>query len=62
MEVKNIKKVMAYGEKVKFKGRSYILTGCILRFEENDFYYQVELKDLKADSITICRLEDIKVE
>ena len=62
MEVKSIKKAMAYGQKVKFKSRSYILTGCILRFGENAFYYQVELKDSKADSIIICRLEDVKVE
>ncbi len=39
---------------------TYILTGCIIRKDKNgEFYYSVELKDLRLNSIAIARLEDI---
>lgn len=40
----------------------YIFTGCTIRKNENGFYYQAELEDLKNNrSILICRLEDVKL-
>lgn len=40
----------------------YILTACILRKDKQGrFYYQAELKDLKANSVCIVPLEKVKV-
>lgn len=54
------------GKEVLLSARSgeshYLLTGCILRKNENGFFYQVELQDFKNKrSVLICRLEDVKI-
>lgn len=40
--------------------KPYILTGCIIRKNDNGFYYQAEIKDLKSNSLLICDLSRIK--
>lgn len=45
---------------VLYKKQKYILKACILRLNDNlEFYYQAELSELHANSVTICRLEDV---
>ncbi len=39
----------------------YRISACITRFsKENGWFYQLELKDLNANSITIASLEDVQ--
>lgn len=37
----------------------YILTGCILRKREADFYYQAELLDPNKNSLVIADLDNV---
>lgn len=37
----------------------YILTGCIIRQNEQGFYYQAELKDVKANSVLVVSLKNV---
>lgn len=39
----------------------YILTGAIFRKNESGFYYQLELTNLRENSIVIARLEDVNI-
>lgn len=56
-EVKsNMNKAVKYKDSTKYK-----LSACILRKDKSGFFYQAELKDSKANSIVICKLEDIEV-
>ncbi|MDN5307961.1 MAG: hypothetical protein PWP16_1324 [Eubacteriaceae bacterium] len=38
----------------------YKFKGCTLRRNEKGFYYEAELLDLKANSLRVTRLEDIR--
>lgn len=58
MDLKDIKRHL--NNTVLYKNSQYILTACILRKNRDGFYYQVELEDIHANSISICRLEDIQ--
>lgn len=54
---KNLNRLVIY----KPTGTQYELTGCILRLNENGYYYQAEIKHLAGvPSIIYCRLEDIE--
>lgn len=58
MDLANIKKLM--NKQVHFNGTPYILNGLIIRKARFDFYYQVELKDMKAkSSLLIVPADDI---
>ena len=61
MDISRVK--MNLGRKVIYKNNQYLFSGCIMRVDENGFYYQAELQDLSAmHSIAICRLEDLMEE
>ena len=47
---------------VSYNGTAYILTGCTIRKNKktNDIFYQAELADIKARSVLVARLGDIK--
>lgn len=52
----NLNKLVVYRDKQD----TYKLTACIIRKQENKYFYQVELLDTKhGNSVMICRLEDI---
>lgn len=38
----------------------YRLVGCVLRKNDDGYYYGVELRDLKANSVMNAKLEDIQ--
>lgn len=58
-EVKrNLNKIVTYSNRDIQQGK-YKLTGCIIRRAGNKFYYQAELKDLKAESLIIASLENV---
>lgn len=46
---------------VIYNGSEYIMTACIFRLKDNgSLYCQVELKDKSANSVLICRFEDVE--
>ena len=62
-EVKsNLGKPVRFSNKKLFiESAMYILTGCILRKGDKDFYYQAELTDVRnSKSVLICRLDEIE--
>ena len=48
---------------VSYNGTAYILTGCTIRKNKktNEIFYQAELADIKARSVLVARLSEIKV-
>ena len=48
---------------VSYNGTAYILTGCTVRKNKktNDIFYQAEHADIKARSVLVARLSEIKV-
>ena len=58
MDIKEVKYNL--NRNVIYNGTQYRLTGCILRLNQDGFYYEAELIDLKAQSsLLICRLNEI---
>ena len=61
MDIKSVKYNL--NREVIYNGARYRFTGCILRLNQDGFYYQAELADLKArSSLIICRLDEIKTK
>ena len=62
MDISEVKRNM--NKMVRCNGRDdlYMLTGCMLRREVNDgeFWYQVELTDIKANALVYDDLEKIE--
>lgn len=62
-EVKrNLNKIVSYKDRMDGTEADYILAACIIRRNEKGFYYQVEIRDMKANSVTICRMEDVQAK
>lgn len=62
MRIEEVKKSL--NQMVTYKGKEnvYRLTACILRRNEEGYFYQAEISDIKSgNSVTICKLEDIEV-
>lgn len=48
-------------KEVVYNGKIYLFTACIFRLDENGaLRCQAELKDRLANSVLICRLEDVE--
>lgn len=59
MDRNNVKKNL--NKDVIYNGTEYLLTACIFRLKaDGSLYCQAEIKDKSANSILICRLEDIE--
>ncbi len=58
-EVKrNLNKIVSYKDNAEI----YRLTACILRKNENGFFYQAELLDTRhGRSLVICKLDEVEV-
>lgn len=60
-EVKrNLNKLVRYTNKSHGIDGIFLFTGCTLRKDE-DYYYDAEIKSMKANSIMNVSLEDIEV-
>ena len=48
---------------VSYNNTAYILTGCTIRKDKKtkEIFYQAELADIKAHSVLVARLSEIKV-
>ena len=61
MDIKRVKYNL--NRTVIHNGAPYLFTGCILRMNKDEFYYEAELRDTKARrSLLYCPLKDIKEE
>jgi hypothetical protein len=60
MQIGEVKKHMANKTKINHKGNDYIITACIMRILNGNWYYQLELKDIKANSVIIANMEVVK--
>lgn len=59
MDRKKIKENL--NREVFYNGSEYIMTACIFRLRDNGtLYCQAEIKDKSANSVMICRLEDVE--
>jgi len=59
MDIRIAKRII--GAKVKYDKHEYILNACILRRRENgQYYYQAELKELKANCVLIVSLDKVE--
>ena len=60
MKIEEVKRNL--NRDVMYKGITYKLTACTLRRNQEGFFYQAEILDLKSgNSVIICKLEDIEV-
>jgi glycyl-tRNA synthetase alpha subunit len=62
MQLKDIKPAMSAKTHVTYCDITYRITGIIMRLQDSEWIYQLELHDLKANSVTIARIEDVEVK
>ena len=60
MELRDVRK--HYGKTVTYQGIQYRLDKCIEQPAYNGYAYSVELHDLKANSVTIAKLNEVEIE
>lgn len=58
MQVSEVKS--AFGKIVNYAGSKYRLTAYILRSRNGKLLYQLELSDLKANSVLIAPMEEVE--
>lgn len=58
MKLAEVKKNL--NKPVDFKGKRYTLKSCIIRKNENGYYYEAEILDKCGNSIVICGLDEIE--
>lgn len=58
MQVSEVKS--AFGKIVNYAGGKYRLTAYILRSRSGKLLYQLELSDLKANSVLIAPMEEVE--
>jgi hypothetical protein len=60
MQIGEVKKYMASKTKINYKGNEYIITACTMRILNGNWYYQLELNDIKANSVIIANMEAVE--
>lgn len=60
MKIEQVKSAMANKSHVDYQGCKYYITACILRIYKNQWYYQLELHDLNANSIVIANMDVVE--
>ena len=61
MELSEVKRAMILSTIVQYDGMKYKINGCTLKYNQSDssWYYLLELKDLKANSIMIVPMKNV---
>jgi len=59
MQITDIKPAIAARTVVTHNGIDYYITGCIMRLRDGEWKYTVELRGLKANSVTIAKIENV---
>ena len=62
MKIEEVKKVIAYKTLVSYKGISYTVNAVSLRIKDKEFFYTLELQDLKANSVMNAFMKDVEVK
>jgi hypothetical protein len=62
MNLSDVKPAIANRTAVTYNGISYYVTACVMRLCSGEWYYQLELHDLKVNSITIADLKKVNIE
>ena len=62
MQLADIKPAMSSKTHVTYRGITYHITGITMRLHDSEWIYQLELHDLKANSVTIARIEDVEIK
>lgn len=60
MELREVRK--HYGKTVTYRGIQYRLDKCIEEKAYDGYAYTVELHDLKSNSVTIAKLEEVTID
>lgn len=63
MELSEVKRAMILGAVVQYDGIKYKVNSCILKYNRADssWYYLLDLKDLKANSILTVPMKNVTV-
>lgn len=63
MELSEVKRAIILQTVVRYDGMSYTVSGCTLKFnrKNGEWYYLLELKDLKANSVTVVPMQYVAV-
>ncbi|MHB1154992.1 MAG: hypothetical protein ACYCWE_13065 [Eubacteriales bacterium] len=61
MDLSEVKAAIFRKTIVKHKDIKYTITGCIMRFGDGEWYYQLELHDLMVSSVIIAKLDDVEL-
>lgn len=50
--------------KVRFRGKSYVLTGCVIRLIKGEFIYQAEITEYRDNITTLyyAALDEVELE
>lgn len=62
MKIEEVKKVIAYKKLVTYRDINYTVNSCTLRLEDREWYYTLELQDLKANSVVNVLMKDVEVK
>ena len=62
MQLTEIKPAISAKTHVTYRDITYRITGITMRIQGSEWIYQLELHDLKANSVTIARIEDVEIK
>lgn len=62
MKIEQVKPAISAKTHVTHRGIIYHITGIIMRLQGSEWVYLLELHDLKANSVTVARIEDVEIE
>ena len=62
MQLADIKPAISAKTHVTYCDITYRITGITMRLHDSEWIYQLELHDLKANSVTIARIEDVEIK
>ena len=60
MKIEDVSEHMEKKTVIVHSGCRYYISGVISRIKKGKWFYEIELHDLKANSVTVVNLEDIK--
>jgi hypothetical protein len=61
MTLQEVKPAMTAQTRVIHRGIEYYITGCTMRLRGGEWYYQLELHDLRANSVTIADIKNVEL-
>lgn len=62
MKIEQVKPAMSTRQPVQYAGADYYITACIMRLVNGEWRYSLELHDLRANSVTIARIEEVELK